>query len=56
MQYALRGLGFVPVMPQIHASEVGSATLNGTVTDPTGAAVVNAQVTATNTETGLVRN
>ncbi|NUQ29736.1 MAG: hypothetical protein HOQ35_14640 [Acidobacteriaceae bacterium] len=32
----------------------GSAVLSGTVTDPSGAAVPNARVTATNTETNLV--
>jgi hypothetical protein len=36
-------------------AEVGGATLNGTVTDPTGAAVPNARVTAINTATGLTR-
>ncbi len=36
-------------------AEIGGATLNGTVTDPTGAAVPNAKVTATNTATGTIR-
>src|SRR5919199_6889611 len=36
-------------------SEVGTASLNGTVTDPSGAAVSGAKVTATNEQTGLVR-
>jgi hypothetical protein len=36
-------------------TEVGGATLNGTVLDPAGAAVPNAKATATNTSTGLVR-
>ena len=36
-------------------SEVGGATLNGTVTDPTGAAVVNAKVTVTEKGTGFSR-
>jgi outer membrane receptor protein involved in Fe transport len=36
-------------------AEIGGATLNGTVTDPTGAAVPNAKVTITSTETGLTR-
>ncbi|MEK6398382.1 MAG: carboxypeptidase-like regulatory domain-containing protein, partial [Terriglobus sp.] len=34
----------------------GSAVLSGTVTDATGAAVPNAHVTATNTDTNLVLN
>jgi hypothetical protein len=37
-------------------SEIGGATLNGTVLDPTGAAVPNAKVSVTNTGTGLTRN
>lgn len=37
-------------------AEIGGATLNGTVTDPTGAAVPNAKVTITSTETGLTRS
>ncbi len=36
-------------------SQVGTSGLSGTVTDPSGAAVVGAQVTARNTETGFVR-
>jgi len=35
---------------------VSSAQIHGLVTDPTGAAIVAAQVSATQTETGLVRN
>jgi outer membrane receptor protein involved in Fe transport len=37
------------------AQEIGGATLNGTVTDPSGAAVPGAKVTATQTATGLKR-
>ena len=37
-------------------SEVGGASLNGTVLDPTGAAVPNAKITVTNTATGLTRD
>src|SRR5437879_1729735 len=35
--------------------EIGGATLNGTITDTTGAAVPNVRVTATSTATGLTR-
>ncbi len=37
-------------------SEIGGATLNGTVLDPTGAAIPNAKVMVANTATGLIRN
>ena len=37
-------------------AEIGGATLNGTVTDPTAAAVPNAKVTITSTDTGLTRS
>src|SRR6516225_8743128 len=36
-------------------SEIGGATLNGTVRNPSGAAVPNAKVTAKQTATGLTR-
>src|SRR5260370_12623069 len=36
-------------------SDIGGASLNGTLTDPSGAAVANAKVTAENTITGLTR-
>src|SRR5215472_7621547 len=36
-------------------AEIGGATLNGTVTDPTSAAVPNAKVTVTSPQTGLSR-
>jgi outer membrane receptor protein involved in Fe transport len=36
-------------------SEAGGATLNGTVTDPSGAQVANAKVTAVNKSTGYTR-
>ena len=37
------------------AQEIGGATLNGTVSDPSGAAITNAKVTATQTSTGVAR-
>ena len=37
------------------AQQIGSGTLNGTVTDPSGAAITNATVTATQTATGVAR-
>ena len=36
-------------------TSIGGATLNGTVTDPSGAAIAGAKVTATNSSTGLTR-
>lgn len=36
-------------------SEVGTTSLNGTVSDPSGAAVTDAKITATNKATGFVR-
>jgi hypothetical protein len=38
-----------------HAQSAGTATVQGTVSDPTGAAIPNATVTITNTETGAAR-
>ena len=47
--FALAGAAFAQ-------SEIGSASLNGTITDATGAAVPAAKVSAHNAATGLVRN
>ncbi|HUS06093.1 MAG TPA: TonB-dependent receptor, partial [Bryobacteraceae bacterium] len=46
---------FVFTLSAFAQSEVGTASLNGTVTDPTGAAVSGAKVTAANVATGLTR-
>ncbi|HEY1492903.1 MAG TPA: carboxypeptidase-like regulatory domain-containing protein, partial [Candidatus Solibacter sp.] len=37
------------------AQEIGGATINGTVTDPSGALITGAKVTATQTATGARR-
>jgi hypothetical protein len=47
-------LGLVLLGTAAYGQETGSIV--GTVTDPAGAAVPNAQVTMTNTETGLIRS
>jgi outer membrane receptor protein involved in Fe transport len=52
---ALAAVLFVFVSLAFAQSEIGGATLNGTITDATGAAVPNAKVTATNTATGSSR-
>jgi len=45
----------MPVQPS-YAQEAGYATINGTVTDPTGAVVEHASVTITNTDTEVKRD
>ena len=47
---------FVLTATSFAQSQIGGASLNGTVTDPSGASVPRAKVTATNTATGLARN
>jgi hypothetical protein len=39
----------------VFAQQIGAGSLNGTVTDPSGAAIANATVTATQTTTGVAR-
>ncbi len=42
-------------IPQAAVAQQATATVTGTVTDPSGAAIPNAQVQLTNVETGVVR-
>ena len=44
------------VTSPVFAQQIGGGTLNGTVTDPSGAAITNATVTATQTATGVARS
>ena len=39
----------------VFAQEIGGGTLNGTITDPSGAAITNAKVSAIQTATGVAR-
>ena len=49
-------LCLLPTAAGLYAqSEVGGATLNGTITDPSGAAVAGARVTAVDQGTGFAR-
>src|SRR5882672_4379861 len=49
-------LCLLPAAAGLYAqSEVGGATLNGTITDPSGAAVAGAKVTAVEQGTGFAR-
>ena len=50
----LSGL-FVLSLPVLAQTEIGGASLTGTVTDPSGAVVAGAAVTAKNAATGLSR-
>ena len=48
-------VGILFVTGAVFAQEIGGGTVNGTVTDPSGAAITNAKVTATQTATGVTR-
>jgi outer membrane receptor protein involved in Fe transport len=49
---------FAIIIPAIASaqSEIGGATLNGTILDPSGASVIGAKIKATNTKTGFTRD
>ena len=49
------GLGLILCVAIAGAQESGGATINGTVTDPSGALIAGAKVTATQTATGSRR-
>jgi outer membrane receptor protein involved in Fe transport len=53
-RYLLLGV-FLLTSVAFGQSSIGGATLNGTVTDPSGAAIAGAKVTANNASTGLTR-
>lgn len=55
MRYIL-GLGLIAVLVLSAAAQLPTSTLNGTVTDPQGAAVANAKVSIVNQATGVVRD
>src|SRR2546423_1360889 len=55
MQVSFRSLCLIPAFCAVSLYGQGSATIFGTVTDPTGAAVSGANITATNTATGVAR-
>ena len=52
--YLLLGISITPSLTSLQAQT--SAILSGVVTDPSGASVANAEVTATNVDTGIVRS
>ena len=52
----LRGIGLLVLASVSAYAQGGRATINGTVTDPTGAVISGAQISAKNIETGQVTN
>ncbi len=54
MKYLIAAILMVSCHTALHAQAVSNATIHGTVTDSSGAAVPNAHVKATQTETGQV--
>ena len=48
-------LGIAGAMSPLATAQQATATVNGTVKDPSGAAIPNAQVQLTNVNTGVVR-
>src|ERR1700680_4831535 len=48
--------GFMFACAAVYAQAISTSQINGTVQDGTGLAVPGAQVKATQTETGLIRN
>jgi len=56
LHVAVLVLACVSLLPGAAAQQLGTAILNGVVTDPQGALVANAQVTATNPSTKVVRS
>src|ERR1051325_9650241 len=54
-RFLCRCVGILFVTGAVFAQEIGGGTVNGTVTDPSGAAITDAKVTATQTATGVSR-
>ena len=52
----LLGLGLIAVLVLSATAQLPTSTLNGTVTDPQGAAVASAKVSIVNQATGVVRD